>query len=208
MYFRLCRFLTEGNMIDKDSVASFFDEYAPTWDEHLITDDRIINIILDNCRVSEGKRILDVACGTGVMVPYYLERHAAYVAGADISRKMIEIAQSKFHNDNVRFFRMDAENELPEGLFDVINIYNAFPHFDDARKLIMNLSSALDKGGVLSVAHGMSREKLTRHHSGSAAKVSNLLPEAEELAKLFAEYLEVSVTIDNDEMYQVCGIKR
>ena len=51
-----------------------------------------MNIILDNAKVSEGKNILDVACGTGVMIDYYLERKVNSVTGVDFSEKMCEIA--------------------------------------------------------------------------------------------------------------------
>ncbi len=48
---------------------------------------------------------------------------------------------------------------------------------------------------------------LTRHHSGSASRVSIELPEAEAVAQMMDEAFRVDVVISDDTMYQVCGIK-
>ena len=194
-------------MIDKNKVIEFFNNQAPFWDENQIINTGIVETILDNAGVSAGQRILDVACGTGVMIPYYLNRNVRSVTGIDISSKMLEIAETKYASGNVSFFRMDAESEAPVGEFDVIVIFNAFPHFTNPGRLLKNLSSVLAPGGVLTVAHGMSREKIDSHHSGIASEVSNGLPEAEALAELFSKHLTVTKTVSTGDMYQVVGIK-
>jgi len=53
----------------------------------------------------------------------------------------------------------------------------------------------------------MSREDLLKHHSGSAAKVSSLLPEAEELAKFMETYFNIDIVESTDEIYIVSGKK-
>ena len=58
--------------MNKSDVIEFFDRYAPTWDADQIPKDKIINRILDNAGVGEGQEILDVACGTGSLFPFYL----------------------------------------------------------------------------------------------------------------------------------------
>ena len=100
---------------------------------------------------------------------------------------------------------MQVQESAP---YDVVMVYNAFPHFPDPAGLIRRLSGLLRPGGRLSIAHGMSRAALDAHHSGSAHAVSmGLLPEAEVRA-LMAPYLGVDVVISDDRMYQVCGVKR
>lgn len=195
-------------MIDKDEVIAFFDSWAPEWDAGMVCDDEVIDIILDNAGVHSGSRVLDVACGTGVLVPYYLMRSVSSVTGVDISPGMIAVARSKFGQDNVHLICADAETGSFGTGFDSIVIYNAFPHFADSGRLIGNLVSMLSPGGILTVAHGMSRDRVNSHHSGSASRVSNGLPEAEDLAALFSEHLEVTAVISDDRMYQVCGKAR
>ena len=91
--------------------------------------------------------------------------------------------------------------------FDAIMVYNAFPHFPEPEKLIANLSGLLNFGGTLTVAHGMSRAAIDRHHEGIASKVSVGLMHEDALEKLFAKHLTVTVKISNDRMYQVTGKK-
>ena len=67
--------------MNKQDVIEFFDRCAPSWDADMIKSDAVIGKILDNAEVEAGQDILDVACGTGVMFPYYLERGAASVLG-------------------------------------------------------------------------------------------------------------------------------
>ncbi|MBR5981226.1 MAG: hypothetical protein IK035_04390, partial [Firmicutes bacterium] len=65
--------------------------------------------------------------------------------------------------------------------------------------------SLLEEGGVLTVAHGRSRAEIDAHHHGSAKHVSNGLMPADELARIFGEFLEVTAVVEDDRMYQVAG---
>lgn len=188
--------------MDKKSIENFFDSLAFTWDADMIKDDDLINTIIDNAHIKKGESVLDVACGTGVMIPYYLER-GFLPCGIDLSKNMITIAKDKFKD--VEFIWGDVE-ELENRKYDHIMIYNAFPHFIDPNKLIAHLVTLLKKGGTLSVAHGMSRDKINQHHKGSADSVSNGLMEAKDLAQIMSKYLDVYTCIDDDKMYQVCGL--
>ena len=193
--------------MDKQSVIEFFDRLAPQWDADMVRNDEIISTILDNAAVTEGKDVLDVACGTGVLIPDYLKRKAGSVTGIDISPKMAEIAEAKFPQPEVAILCGDVETADFEKPFDCVVVYNAFPHFPDPERLIARLSGLLKPGGTLTVAHGMSREKIDAHHHGTASHVSNGLMSAEQLAAIFEKYLTVTTTISNDRMYQVVGRK-
>jgi len=198
--------LKHRNM-EKKEIIQFFDECAPKWDADMIRNDEIINMILDNAKVCEGKDILDVACGTGVIIPDYLERKVKSITAIDISPEMVKIAKSKFNQENVQIICGDVENEVFEQKFDCIVVYNAFPHFSEPENLIKVLASHLKENGVLTVAHGMSKERIDRCHSGKASKVSLELISVDELAEIFKKNLEVSVKISDNKMYQVVGKK-
>lgn len=195
--------------MQKSDVIAFFDRCAPTWDAEMIKSDEIIGKILDNAEVTAGMDILDVACGTGVMFPYYLDRGAASVTGIDIAPEMAKIAAEKYEGDSrVRVVCGDIEETPFDRKFDVIVVYNAFPHFPDPKALIRTLASMLKEGGRLTIAHGASRETIDGHHSGAASKVSNGLMAADSLKKLFEPHFDVEVMISNRRMYQVSGVKR
>ena len=191
--------------MNQQKIISFFDRCAPSWDEEQIRNEQVIEKILNNGSIENDARVLDVACGTGVLFPDYIKR-GAVVTAVDISPEMVKIAKSKFPDINI--ICGDVEEIDFAEKFDFVMIYNAFPHFPDPERVIKRLSECLREGGRLSVAHGMSREALLKHHSGAAKEVSCELPTAEALAKIFEPYFKVDVIISDNEMYQVSGIKR
>ena len=195
-------------MIELTQVIAFFDRLAPGWDGGMVRDEAVIAAILDAANVAPGADVLDVACGTGVLIPDYLGRDVASVTAVDISPKMIEIVQSKFGGDDrVSILCADAQARDFGRRFDCILIYNAFPPFSEPSKLLRNLSRQLKSGGRLTVAHGMSRDRVNAHHSGGARRVSNGLVSAEELAASFAPFLAVDHIVSDESMYLVSGIK-
>ena len=194
-------------MIETKEVVEFFDRLAPGWDAEMVRSDEIIRTILDNAGVTAGKNVLDVACGTGVLIPDYLERNVASVTGIDISPKMAEIARSKFPQESVTILCGDVETAAFDRQFDCVVVYNAFPHFPDPERLIRTLARLLVPGGALTVAHGMSREKIDAHHHGTASHVSNGLMPADDLAVIFGKHLTVTTVISDERMYQVVGKK-
>lgn len=192
--------------MEQQDVIRFFDRCAPSWDAELVRNEAVISAILDNAGIRAGMDVLDVACGTGVLFPDYLVRGVASLTAIDISPEMAKLAQQKF--PQVKVLCGDAEQTDFGRCFDAVMIYNAFPHFPEPARLIERLAKWVKPGGRLSVAHGMSREKLVQHHAGSASRVSIDLLEANALAKLLAPWFDVDVMISDDTMYQVCGRKR
>lgn len=191
--------------MNKQDVISFFDRLAPQWDADMIRHDDIISAILDNAGIREGKSVLDVACGTGVLFPDYLARNVRSVTAIDISPEMVRIAREKFTPAKV--ICGDVETVEFCEKFDCIVVYNAFPHFPEPERLIATLAGLLNPGGTLTVAHGMSRAAIDHHHEGAASKVSIGLIHEDTLAGIFEKHLRVTTKISNDRMYQVVGTK-
>ena len=191
--------------MNKNDVIAFFDRLAPQWDADMIKSDEIIETILQNAGVQPGARVLDVACGTGVMIPYYLEKNVAHVTAIDISPEMTKIAQGKFPQANVDILCGDVETAEFAENFDCIVIYNAFPHFPEPERLIRRLSKLLNPGGTLTVAHGMSRAHIDAHHQGTASRVSIGLMHEDALAAMFRKYLTLTTKLSTDRMYQIAG---
>ena len=192
--------------MEQQEVIRFFNRCAPSWDADLVRNEAVISAILDNAGVRAGVDVLDVACGTGVLFPDYLKRGVASLTAIDISPEMVKLARQKY--PKVCVLCGDVEQTVFDQCFDVIMIYNAFPHFPDPARLIGRLARWVKPGGRLSVAHGISREMLNHHHSGTASRVSVDLLEENELAALFAPYFDVDTVISDERMYQVAGRKR
>ncbi len=194
--------------MDKKAVIDFFDLRAASWDEKAVLDSRIVNEILDFAGIGEGCKVLDVATGTGILIPYYLSRKVSECVGVDISPKMTEEAKNKFKDiPNVKILCADAEESQLGEEFDCIVIHNAFPHFVNPRRLFENLGRHLKKGGRITVAHSMSRAALVKHHSGVPESVSSVLPEARELKALMDEFFLTDIAVSDNEKYVVSGLK-
>ena len=193
----------------KSEVITYFDSCAPTWDEKNIKNDAVIEKILDNAEITAGMDILDVACGTGVLFPYYLTRGVASVTGIDISPKRAESAAAKFADkDCIQVLCGDVESYSFDRKFDRIVVYNAFPHFPKPKRLIKVLSRLLKEDGRLTIAHGAGRDAIDHCHQGAAGKISTGLMTAENLKKLFDPHFDVEIVISNRHMYQVSGVKK
>lgn len=192
--------------LNKQHIAAFFDGRAANWDRETVYREPIIQEILDRAEICGGIDVLDVACGTGVLFADYLQRKVASVTAIDLSAEMVRRARAKF--PGVRVICGDAEEEAFSQKYDVIMIFDAFPHFVDHARLIENLSAQLKPGGRLCIAHDMSRDELNRHHWCIAQDVSSELPKADELSALLSVHLTVDTVISDEEKYIVSGIKK
>ncbi len=192
--------------MDKSEVIEFFDGWAPRWDLDMVLREDLVREILTLAGVGPGQSVLDVACGTGVLFPFYQERQVDHVTAVDISPEMAKRAARKAEAyEFISVLCADAEEYGFSESFDRVMIYNAFPHFPDPSHLIRRMARITKPGGRLCVAHSMSRERVLRHHSGGAARVSRELPEAQELAGMFAPYFSVDVCVSDERMYVVSG---
>ncbi len=193
--------------MNTSEIIEFFNEHAKTWDACMVRNDRIIGEILDCGGVTKDKCVLDVACGTGVLFPDYLKREVQSITGVDISPEMVKIAKGKFKDSKVEVICSDVQELEFKEKFDCVMIYNAFPHFPEPEKLFAHLCKCMKENGRITVAHGMSRERIDAHHRGGASKVSCGLMPANELAKLMSKWFDIDTVISDDEKYIVAGKK-
>lgn len=195
--------------LNKNEVSAYFDSLAPTWDEHLHTNDEKIGYILDSAGIGVGSIVLDVACGTGVLFPYYEKRNVARVIGVDISEEMAKLATQKSQTmPNIEVLHADICTLAPIASCTSCVVYNAMPHFADHEKLLAALSKWLCPGGKLVIAHSMSLQALARCHSGTAAGVSYNMPEAKELAALMEPWFVPEQALSTQDMYLVSAVRK
>lgn len=195
--------------MNTELIKLYFDKCAVSWDEELRIDHKKINRILDVAAITETKSVIDIGCGTGVLIPFYLARKVKNCIAVDLSPAMIEIALKKFSDyDNIRFVCADAQYEKFDEKFDCAVIYNAFPHFSDTDALFRNLSLNLSEEGRITIAHGMGRTSLVEHHKGCPDGVAFLLPESDSLAEMMSLFFDIDTVISDDEIYIVSGTKK
>lgn len=100
---------------------------------------------------TDGRRILDVGCGTGFMLklakPYFKE-----LCGVDITPAMLAQAKSKFKNDHSRKVQLDLGSsedlKYPDGHFDMVSAYGFLHHLERIDKTLREAYRVLKKGGI------------------------------------------------------------
>lgn len=189
-------------------IKDFFDRRAAQWDESGAEDAEKLRGILMLAGIEPGCRVLDVACGTGVLFPLYLSMGVAHITGMDISDGMIAKAREKFSDARIKLIVGDAENKSLQETFDRCVIYNAFPHFMNPIRLFDNMASMLTTGARLTVAHGRGRQAINAQHVRRAEMVSVDLVPAPMLIEWMSPWFTVDIAIDAPERYVVSGLRR
>ena len=192
--------------MNKEKIKAFFDRLAPNWDEICRHDPQKIARILDLAAITKDSTVFDVACGTGVLFPFYVERDVKRVIGMDICAAMIAKAREKSPDSRIELIVGDAEKMAPDW-YDRCMIYSAMPHFESPARLISFLSGKLAPQGRLTVAHSESRAVINQTHQTRASDVAMALMPAAALAKLFAPHLSVDILVDDHNLYVVSGTK-
>ncbi len=189
------------------SQGDFFNSMASKWDEMIYVDNDKINYVLDKTNIKKGSKILDVGTGTGVMIPFLIERigEKGKIIAVDMAKKMLCIAENKFKNDNrVDFFNLNVEIDSIEEKFDFIVCYSVFPHFENKTRTIKKLvNKNLKENGKLLIFHSQSKEDINKIHKQVDDIVSeDKLIDLKIQQTIFEnEGLNVIEGIDNENMY-------
>lgn len=111
------------------------------------------NIIAEIAGVKPGQRVLDVACGTGVLTLAAEERVGSDgdVAGLDANPEMLSVARSKSGRIQWREGRAEAL-PFPDQSFDAALSQFALMFFDDPPAALGEMMRVLKPGGQLAVA--------------------------------------------------------
>ena len=156
-------------------------------------------ITLDELGLSVGDRVLDIACGTGIVARVAKERlgDTGYVVGVDVSPDMLNVARAVAPNTD---WRQGNATELPlesGEQFDVVTCQQGMQFFPDRPTTVAQMRRALGKDGRLAVSTWRSDSEIPfvrelrsvaerhlgpiidqRHSFGEAALLDALLREA------------------------------
>jgi SAM-dependent methyltransferase len=109
---------------------------------------------------ARGKRVLDIACGTGYGSNLLKVAGASIVTGVDISSESIAYAKNNYQSDGINFIVGDATDLSNHRDFDVIVSFETIEHLDNPDKFLAEISLSLSSGGIFIVSTPM-REKGT-----------------------------------------------
>lgn len=146
-------------------VPAFFAQWAP--------------LLCDAAGVSAGQRVLDVACGTGIVARTAADRvGAANVIGVDLNEAMLTVARRV--SPDISWRRGDAAAlPLDDGSVETVLCQMALMFFPDRVLALREMARVADSGGAVSVlvpssldrqpAYGPFVEMASRH-AGSEAR--------------------------------------
>jgi len=127
--------------------------YEPLWQTQLACAQ---SALLAQAALGAGERVLDVACGTG-LVTFEAAKAVGTegsVLGVDLSDEMIAAARATAQSrSNVAFRRMDAESlELPDGGFDAVLCAFGLMYVPDPGCAVREMRRVLKPRGRLAIA--------------------------------------------------------
>lgn len=105
-------------------------------------------LLLNTVNVSNGQRVLDVACGTGDLIAAIAEKAEVKAYGIDIAEQMIDVAKTA--NKNISYSVSHAY-PLPfdNSSMDIITVSAAFHHFEKPHQFADECMRVLTGGGTV-----------------------------------------------------------
>jgi SAM-dependent methyltransferase len=121
--------------------------YDSRWSSYV---NATIGETLNRLEINQGERILDLGCGTGVLIQRLLQVSPEIeVFGIDTSAEMLEIAKQKLP-ESVELKVGSADNlPFPSNYFDIVISTSAFHFFRDPSQALQEAKRVLKPNGRL-----------------------------------------------------------
>lgn len=136
-------------------------DYHYNWADQKIGPFKSTTEIAKTANIQHDDKVLDVACGTGVVSKEIMQflGPSGFLVGIDLSRTALGIAKKTTAFPNCNFVEMDAENIAFNFKFDKVTCQYGLMFFPDSRKVLESIKKILNPGGMVSVAvHGLADE--------------------------------------------------
>lgn len=176
--------------MDVSEKRRHFNQLATQWDGMPGPPDaaaRVARFVGRTVRPAD-RWILDVGCGTGVLLPALLDatRGAARIIETDLAECMLVENRRKLPDEAVERVCAEAlRMPFPESYFDAVLCFGVLPHLGAAQDALPLLWRHVKPGGMLAVGHLMDSAALNAFHAGLGDAVNrDRLPAAAEMADI------------------------
>lgn len=165
----------------------YFDQIAETY---IHTETKLIDNLLDSLNLNGLNKVMDLACGKGIISEKLQKITNNNVIALDISTNMIDVAESKINNDKITFINEDFYNFI-DGNYDAIICFDAYPHFLDVDNFVNKSFELLKDQGRLIILHDCGIKELNSHHEAFAKHVSRFIKSYKDELKYFENKFKV-----------------
>ncbi len=193
----------------------FFDNLACKWDDSVNRSkekEERLNSLTDRFGIKKGDSVLDIGCGTGRMLKKLnsLIDGEGFLAGCDFSLEMLKRACLNGVNHKNNLVCCDA-HFLPftDDCFDKVILFSCFPHFDDKKRIIQEISRVLKSRGIFFICHLTGSEQLAAIHKKADISVENdILPDKPGMRDFISGFsIEIRDFVDKDNLYFLSACK-
>lgn len=190
----------------------YFNQMAVKWDELVAEKDRSkLERLADGLDIRPGSTVLDVGTGTGVFIPFLLEKigPGGRLFCLDFAEEMLNRARAKKFPGNITYVCADiAASGLKDRDFEAVVCYSSFPHFGNKPASLREICRVLKNNGLLFICHSSSRNAINAIHTHINLLSRDLIPEEETMTGLLADagFKDISIR-DTSEMYLVRAVK-
>ena len=183
-------------------IRTYFNQKAAIWDEDIAEKDTAkLERMAERLNIEPGSIVLDVGTGTGVFLPFVLDRvgTGGRTIALDIAEQMLHKAQAKGVRGNVDYLQADITNiPLRDNIFDIVVCYSSFPHFQDKLRVLKDISRVMKTGGRLLICHTSSRVAINEIHSQIPVVEKYLIPDIDEMQQLLSAAGFTGISIEDD----------
>ena len=167
---------------------SYFNRQADLWDERIAEKDNDrLESLAKRLDIRRDATVLDVGTGTGVLVPFLIEKVGpkGKLVCLDSAEKMLAKARAKGFTGNIEYICADiSRTRFGDEVFDAVVCYSSFPHFQDKAGALKEISRVLKKGGRLFICHTSSRASINQIHQWVPELSHDLIPDDREMQQL------------------------
>ena len=196
-------------MPEKNIIKNYFNKVSETWDSKSEDNDSKISSLLDEIMIKKGDAILDVGCGTGIISKRLYDRSKRTVTAIDISDNMIKIAKSKLNDNSIVNFECRDFYEHMDNSFDLIVVFDAYPHFLDCDKFKKSAIEKLNPDGRIAIIHDLGRQQLKDCHKGKdVCLISRELSDPITESKLFQDEFNILKAKEGEDFYILLAQKK
>lgn len=106
------------------------------------------------CRYTAGRRVADIASGTGYGSEVLYKRGAAqYVTGVDCDPEAVEYARTFHGSAGIKFIAANGQQTgLSDGQFDLVTSFETLEHVPDGEAFLAEFHRLLSPGGLLVIS--------------------------------------------------------